>query len=125
MSGIKDAFLGDTFERDYIPAFQRHSAPSFEAARSIAPHVQTLKQRVLNFFKDHPNGATDEQLIDAFGGARCASTVRPRRIELVQDGALKDSGRYAIGRSKRRATVWCLNQSQSDQVTFSTLMPPL
>ncbi len=120
---MKD-LLGDTPASEYIPAFQPHSFTSREAAHSIAPKLPALQQRVLDYFKANPEGATDEMLIDAFGGTRYASTIRPRRIELVQQGLLKDSGRYAMGSSKRRATVWIL-KPKSDQHQFSTLMPPV
>lgn len=122
MTGIKDAYLGDTLARDF-PAFQAHSTTSREAAQSIAPRLPALQQRVLDYFKSNQEGATDEMLIDALH--LNASTLRPRRIELVQQGLLKDSGRYATGRSNRRATVWVLNERQSDRVEWTTLMPPV
>lgn len=108
MNGIKDAFLGDTPYSAYVPPFQSHSTTSREAARLVAPRVTGLQQRVLDYFKANPEGATDEMLIDAFGGSRVASTIRPRRIELVQQGKLKDSGRYALTHAGRKATVWVI-----------------
>ena len=102
--------------------YQRHSTTSREAARSIGKQTNGLQRRVLDYFKDHPEGATDEQLIDGIGLG--ASTVRPRRIELVQLNLIKDSGRYALTKSGRRATVWIL-KPQSDPGWSATLMPPI
>lgn len=107
MSGLKDHFLGDTFASEYIPAFQPHSETSREAAHSIAPRVTDLQRRVLDFIVEH-YGATDEQIIDAIGLS--PSTVRPRRIELVNLKLIQDSGRYALTRSGRRATLWIFRE---------------
>lgn len=101
MSGLKDALLGDT---PYVPPFQHHSDTSREAALAIAPRVTELQRRVLDYLKEHPQGATDEQLIDGTG--LNPSTLRPRRRELQQANIIKDSGRYALTHSGRRAIVW-------------------
>lgn len=136
MSGIKDALLGDELydplcvhsfttgiTGSTVPAFQHHSTPSREAAHSIAPRITDLQRRVLDYLKEHPEGATDNALglaLDLKG-----STLRPRRIELVDLGLVVDSGRYARdGGSKRRSTVWII-KSQSSQVAWTTLMPPV
>jgi hypothetical protein len=87
MTGMKET-LGDTFYAERFPPHQRHSRTSQRAARSIAPRAPSIKSRVLEFIKAHPEGATDEQLIDAIGLS--ASTVRPRRIDLVEDGLIQD-----------------------------------
>lgn len=99
--------------------FQPHSATSKAAAKSFAAKAPSLKQQVLDFFKSRPDGATDEQLINHFGLS--ASSVRPRRVDLVDDELLIDSGRTAKGRSGRDATVWICKPAHP----FSTLMPPL
>ncbi len=121
MSGLKDHFYGDDLAPPYVPPFQPHSTTSREAAHSIAPRVTALQQRVIDYLKSNPEGATDEMLIDAL--CLNASTLRPRRIELVALGLVKDSGHYAICRSGRRATVWRLTP-QFDPATFATA-PPL
>lgn len=105
MGSMKD-LLGDTLERDFTAPYQPHSAFSREAAKSIAPRLPALQQRVLDCFKAHPDGMTDEQLIDALDMS--ASTVRPRRIELVDADILIKTERYALTRSGRRATVWAI-----------------
>lgn len=105
MSGSMKDLLGDEpYVPTYIPPYQHHSPTSREAAHSIAPRVSALHQRVLDYLKHNPDGATDEMLIDALH--LNASTLRPRRIELVNLGLVKDSTRYALTRSGRRATIW-------------------
>lgn len=122
MSGIKDAFLGDTLERDFIPPFQAHSTTSREAAQSISGHVTRLQQRVLDYLEQHPDGATDEQLGEALslGG----STLRPRRRELRQAGLVIDSKRYALSKSGRRSTLWVI-KPESPQDRGPKLWPPI
>ncbi len=116
---MKD-LLGD---EPYVPPFQSHSFTSREAAHSIAPRVTALQQRVLDYLTHNPEGATDNALGEALN--LIGSTLRPRRIELVDAGLVVDSGRYARdGESKRRSTVWVL-KSQSYQVAWTTLMPPV
>lgn len=85
-----------------FPPYQRHSLTSLSAAASIAKHAITDRQRVYNALKASP--ATDEQLQ---GLLRLnASTERPRRIKLVEDGLVRDSGRTAKTLSGRSATIW-------------------
>lgn len=120
MSGSMKDLLGDTPAAEYFPAFQSHSAPSYEAARSIQKHIGPLHEKVLAYLRQTPAGATDEQIIEALGLG--PSTVRPRRIELTQRGVIKDSGRYALTKSNRRATVWTL--AQSERGPYSSA-PPL
>jgi transcription initiation factor IIE alpha subunit len=107
MSGIKDAFLGDTLERDYIPPFQAHSTTSREAAHSISGVSRRDRQRVLAYLTEHTVGATDEQLSEALSMA--GNTLRPRRRELQKRELIKDSGRTAPTRSGRSAVIWIVN----------------
>ena len=86
------------------PPFQRHSETSRDAAQSIAKHIGALHHRVLAYLKNHPQGATDEQISD--GTVLRESTALARRVELTQANLVKDSGRYALTRSWRKATVW-------------------
>jgi transcription initiation factor IIE alpha subunit len=119
---MKD-LLGDTPASEYIPPFQAHSKTSREAAQSVSGVSGRDRQRVLTYLTEHTVGATDEQLSEALSMA--GNTLRPRRRELQQATLIKDSGRYSLTHSGRRATVWVVTQRQSDQVTFSTLMPPI
>lgn len=82
---------------------QRHSATSIAAAAAIEPSAATLRGRVLAFLRAS-GGATDERGIDSTGIS--PSTYRPRRIELVDAGLVRDSGRTRTTRSGRQAVVW-------------------
>jgi hypothetical protein len=84
--------------------YQPHSETSREAAEAIEPHMTPLQQKVLDAL-DHLGGkATDEQLIAYLDLS--PSTVRPRRVELVQLGVLRDSGKKVRTLSRRRAVLW-------------------
>ena len=81
----------------------RGSETSEAAAQAIKPSVTQLQQEVfdaIQFF----GGATDDQVQEFTGLA--GSTQRPRRIELVRMGKIKDSGLCAKTRSGRAATIW-------------------
>lgn len=107
MSGIKEAFLGDTLERDYVPPFQSHSATSKRAAHSIKKHIGPLHQRVLDYLNAHPEGATDEQLSDAL--QLNGSTLRPRRLELFEAGRIiKHPTREGRTKAGNSAVLWIL-----------------
>ena len=80
--------------------FQRHSPTSREAADL---ETGNLRSRVLRYIEER-GGATDEEAQLALGMS--PSTQRPRRVELVQSGAVRDSGRTRPTRSGRQAVVW-------------------
>jgi hypothetical protein len=104
MSGFKQLMGDEFYQPNHIPPFQSHSATSRDAAKSIAKHSGHDRQRVLAYLKEHPEGATDEAMSIALGLG--GSTLRPRRLELQQAELIKDSGRYALTRSGRKATLW-------------------
>ena len=62
------------------PPSQRHSDTSIAAAEAIKAKVGPLHRKVLDYLLAHPEGATDEQLMDGLrmGG----NTLRPRRRHL-------------------------------------------
>ena len=65
---------------------------------------KTLRARVYRFLLGCQDGATDERIqlrLDMN-----PSTERPRRIELVEAGLVKDSGRKLPTQSGRMAVVW-------------------
>lgn len=76
---------------------------SAAARESIRPHIAKDKLRVLERVKTSP--ATDQELQEAL--QMNPSTERPRRIELVDDGFLVDSGLRRKTQSGRDAIVWC------------------
>ncbi len=86
------------------PPHVRDSTTSKAAAVRAEPKARTQRQRVYAYLRHAPTGATDEQMQDAL--AMNPNTQRPRRIELVQAGSVRDSGRRQKTRSNRDAVVW-------------------
>lgn len=79
---------------------------SLDAAKSVEPDTNKQRLRIHNFlfswFK--VRGATDEELQDLL--QMNPNTERPRRVELVRMGLVRDSGLTRTTRSGRKATVW-------------------
>lgn len=87
------------------PPFQRHSATSLAAAEAIQPKLNSLQWHVLHQIKlTKLYGATDEEVCGTTGLS--GNTVRPRRIELLRKGLIRDSGRTRATASGRQAVVW-------------------
>jgi hypothetical protein len=76
---------------------------SEEAAEKIGPHVTGLRARVYEFIKARGR-VTDEDIVVGLG--MNPSTARPRRIELVAAGLIRDSGSVTLTKSRRRAVLW-------------------
>jgi hypothetical protein len=91
--------IGPLFQQ---PA-QKHSPTSIAAANRVAS-AAALRARVLAYLVTQPDGATDEELQTALDMP--GSTERPRRVELVTRGLVRDSGRTRQTRSGRQAVVW-------------------
>ncbi len=96
-----------TREFDGPHAYQHRNARPTEAAAAQAILPTSAKGRRQVF--DHlialgGMGATDHELAVALG--MNPSTVRPRRLELVESGAVVDSGQTRPTPSGRAATVW-------------------
>ncbi len=90
---------------DPAPKFQAHSNTSKDAAAKIETKARTLRGTVYSFLKiSNLYGATDEELQTVLG--MNPNTERPRRIELVELGLVKDSGRKRDTKSGRKAVVW-------------------
>ena len=88
---------------DWRPPRVANSETSREAADSVAESAGTLRAKVLAYLKT--NGPqTDEELQLAL--RMNPSTERPRRIELVRCGLVRDSGRRATTNSGRSAVLW-------------------
>lgn len=85
------------------PPAQMHSGPSLEASDAIRPKAGRLRERVLAHLRAH-GGATDDEIQAALDMP--PSTQRPRRVELVRAGLVRDSGEKRKTRSGRRAAVW-------------------
>lgn len=85
--------------------YQAHSPTSRSAAIRAEPTAGTLRAAVLAFIRDSgPSGATDEEIQDAL--ALPGSTERPRRIECLTAGTIRDSGQVRATKSGRWAAVW-------------------
>jgi|SaaInlLV_10m_DNA_2_1039722.scaffolds.fasta_scaffold09822_3 hypothetical protein len=96
-------FLFDKPEES--PPFVKGSDTSKDAAGAIKASAGVLRAQVLRFIEDAGNdGATDEEIQTALD--MNPSTERPRRGELVTQGAVKDSGVRRPTRSGRQAGVW-------------------
>jgi len=81
-------------------------APTSRAAAvQELPATGSKRAAVYQFVLDHhEHGATDEEI--QTGLDMNPSTERPRRVELVEQGLLVDSGRTRLTRSRRSAVVW-------------------
>lgn len=90
--------------RDYAPPAQRHSETSVAAAESVKGFVNAMRARVLAYLEANPSGATDEEIATALNME--GNTERPRRIELMTMGLVKDSGKKRKTRKGRLAAVW-------------------
>jgi hypothetical protein len=87
------------------PLAQEHSETSKDAARKIERPRRILRERVLWYIDIRADlGATDEEIQDALG--MNPSTERPRRIELVEAGLVRDSGETRRTKAGRRAAIW-------------------
>lgn len=85
--------------------YQPHSPTSRAAAGRAKESAGTQRARVLAYIQwCSATGATDEELQDRLG--MNPSTQRPRRVELVAKGLVKDSGVRRQTRSGRAAVVW-------------------
>lgn len=81
------------------------SPTSQAAAVAIEPKCVTLRRLYLDWLRAQKDqGGTDEEAQDALhlGG----STQRPRRVECVHGGLVRDSGRTRKTRSGRETVVW-------------------
>jgi len=74
---------------------------SILAAESMMGKTASLRSRVLEALRQEP--MTDEQIAERLNLA--PNTARPRRIELAQDGLVKQVGETKT-KSGRRAILW-------------------
>jgi hypothetical protein len=91
--------------------YVKGSETSEAAAVAIEPHLGKLQKVVFGYLVTRgPAGATDEEIQTAMKMG--PSTERPRRVELVDRGLVKDSGRTRPTAAGRRAAVWVLSDMQ-------------
>lgn len=79
------------------------SPTSEEAAARIAPEVTGLRRKVYEYIRARGR-VTDEDICIAL--SMNPSTERPRRVELIQAGLIRDSGSVSLTRARRRAVLW-------------------
>lgn len=81
-----------------------HPATSRAAALAIAPRTGTQRRKVLNAIAYKPR--TDEELQADL--RMNANSERPRRVELVEGGWIKDSGLRRPTAAGGESIVWAL-----------------
>jgi predicted ArsR family transcriptional regulator len=84
-----------------VPPHQPHSETSRDAAQSVAPKTESLREQVYNALRCSP--MTDEQI--AVRLSLNPSTSRPRRVELVKAGRIVEVGKAPTA-SGRTAVLW-------------------
>jgi hypothetical protein len=92
------------------PPFVKGSATSAAAADSVREVTGKMRIKVYQILLTHTDGLTDleqQQLIPMN-----ASTQRPRRIELVDQGWVIDSGRTRLTPSNRSAVIWIIKPQE-------------
>lgn len=95
-----------TQQQSAPPLFRTsHPETSKLAAESMRDSASTLRAKVFAFITGQGEaGATDEQIQLALD--MNPSTERPRRVELVRAGSVRDSGDRRKTASGRAAIVW-------------------
>jgi hypothetical protein len=84
---------------------QVHSEPSRSAAVKIEPLAKSLRAAVLGFIRARADvGATDDEIQRGLGME--GSTQRPRRVELVRAGLVREAAAKRQTKAGRSATVW-------------------
>lgn len=84
--------------------YQPHSETSRGAAEAARPTASTDRDKIFSLLSGKLDGLTDEEIQRTL--SLNPSTQRPRRIELVRAGKVKDSGRWRKTSSGRLATIW-------------------
>ena len=87
------------------PGFIRGSDTSRASAESLAWKVSELQRLALTIIALHPDGITDEQL-DVVAHRNPRNPLRPRRVELMRMGFVRDSGRRDVNSSGKEAVLW-------------------
>lgn len=109
---------------DRLTAPYSNQTTSKEAAELIERDLNSLEEQVLRFYRQvGEKGATDEECEIAMGktGSR---TTRPRRVSLVTQGFLVDSGETRRTKSNRTAIVWVLKKFAKDLQGTEFAKPP-
>ena len=90
------------------PVGRNHPDTSYKAADAIAPVAGKLQQMVYAFAVERGDyGFTDAEMFNHWPD-KPENSLRPRRIELVVAGWLKDSGKRRPNSRGRSCVVWCI-----------------
>ncbi len=89
---------------------REHPETAKKAADRIQPATGTQRQRVLTALAEVTDGMTDEELQSVL--TMNPSSQRPRRIELVEQGWVEDSGTRRKTTSGTEAIVWRYRELQ-------------
>jgi len=85
---------------------------SIDAAAEISNgRAEKVRIRVLAELRMKPQ--TDQELASKLGVPE--NTIRPRRVELVDNGMVRDSGERRLTKAKRKAIVWEASYAVGDQ----------
>ena len=94
---------------DFMAPHQRHSDTSRAAAEAIEPKRGTKRRIVLDYIREMGDeGATDEEMQRRL--FMSGNTQRPRRVELLDAGFIKDSGARRKTPSGELAVVWVMKR---------------
>lgn len=74
------------------------------AEKPVAPRPGSLRARVLEHMRAHPEPQSADQIADALGWDRLA--LRPRISELHAAGLIADSGERGKGSSGKSCVLW-------------------
>lgn len=84
--------------------YQLESDTSLAAAVAYSSLAKTARERVFRLICRSNRGLTDEDIQQALN--MNPSTQRPRRVELVGEGLIQDTGRRRHTKSGMEAVVW-------------------
>lgn len=96
--------LMDSTLFDYVAARRTDPATSHAAAKSIKHRVSEVRQAVLLYALDRPQGFTDWEMCSHFGNH--SATYRTRRSELTDRGEIVPTLERRATPSGRTAVVW-------------------
>lgn len=97
-------------DRQMGPVRHGHPETSYYAAADVGPTIPTVRARVLEILKDHPDGLTHDDLMKLYwarGWPAADGSIRTRCKELVTDGEVERVP-DRLGKSKfgRPSILW-------------------
>lgn len=100
---------GDPDYHRELPPHQWHSDTSTEAAEEVLPKMRGMIDKIFNHIGHAGEfGVTDDEGIVHVG--MDGNSYRPCRINLMNQGLVKDSGLRRLTRRNRNAVVWELTE---------------